>query len=356
MKRDSRGGLSRRRFGRSALAVALAGTGWASASPVGPALDRPSMMTPRAVGATLQSAARAGGRIVAVGERGVILLSDDGGAKWRQVPAPTSAGLTAVRFVGDRAGWAVGHGGVVLSTTDAGETWQRRFDGVAAAKLQLQAATVSGDAKAVAEAQRMVEEGADKPLLDLYFQDERHGWVIGAYNAAFVTEDGGATWQSVSSRLDNPKALHLYAMRARGDSLLIVGEQGLLLLSWDRGLTFRRLPSPYRGSFFTGEIRSEQEFLVAGLKGNVWRTLDGGATWKALSGGVPVSVTASAVNGAGDVLLASQAGVLLAANDDSLSVVARQLKLPNGLLWLEGDEWLVLGFEGPVVVKIGAVR
>ena len=49
----------------------------------------------------LGRAGRAGNRLVAVGERGTILLSDDGQA-WRQVPSPVSVGLTGVSFGDDQ--------------------------------------------------------------------------------------------------------------------------------------------------------------------------------------------------------------------------------------------------------------
>lgn len=321
---------------------------------VGLALDRPALQTPKALKAVMQAGSKVGSRLVAVGERGVILVSDDRGRQWRQVPSPTSVGLTGVRFLDARRGWAIGHGGVVLATVDAGETWQRRFDGRQAAQLRLDGAKSSGDEKAIAEAQRIVDEGADKPLLDLHFFDSQRGWVVGAYNFAFATDDGGATWRPLVGRWDNPKSLHLYALRARNDAILIAGEQGLVLLSQDAGRSFRRLNVPYRGSFFTAEILGDQEFLVAGLRGNVWRSQDAGATWQQLVGGLPVNVTASGVDEAGSIVLATQAGTLVAVEGDQMMAVASGLKLPNGVLSVGKNQWLVLTFEGPLILKAGS--
>ncbi|MBN3816731.1 sialidase, partial [Paraburkholderia sp. Se-20369] len=55
--------------------------------------------------------AKAGARIVAVGERGVILLSDDDGKHWRpaSVTPDQPSTLTQVRFVTPSLGIAVGH-------------------------------------------------------------------------------------------------------------------------------------------------------------------------------------------------------------------------------------------------------
>lgn len=318
------------------------------AAPVPAALERPALMTTRAPQAVLQAAARAGERLVAVGERGIVLVSDDQGGQWRQVPTPTSVGLTAVQFVDAQHGWVVGHGATVLATNDGGNTWQRRFDGVQAARLLHEAARAAGREADVIETQRWIDEGADKPLLDVHFTDHQHGWVVGAYNMAFATEDGGQTWQPVTHRLDNPKSLHLYTLRARGDTWLIAGEQGLVLLSSDRGRTFRRLRLPYQGSFFTAECLGEHDLLVAGLRGNAWRSRDGGATWRPLTGAPPANLTATAVNDQGQVLLASQAGVVLAVQGEALVPVAEGLSLLNGLLALRGPQGLALSFAGPV--------
>ncbi len=100
-------------------------------------LDRPAQMTPLAARRLLQSVARAGDRLVGVGPRGHIVVSADGGATWKQSVVPVSSDLTAVYFVNDKNGWAVGHDGVVLATTDGGESWVKQLDGRAANGLLL---------------------------------------------------------------------------------------------------------------------------------------------------------------------------------------------------------------------------
>jgi len=54
------------------------------------------------------------------------LVSDDGGAGWRQVPVPTRTMLTGVTFVDDSLGFAVGHDSVILHTSDGGKIWERQ--------------------------------------------------------------------------------------------------------------------------------------------------------------------------------------------------------------------------------------
>jgi photosystem II stability/assembly factor-like uncharacterized protein len=323
----------------------------AAAAPVADALSRPAVLTRQASQSVLLGAARAGTRLVAVGERGIVVLSDDNGATWRQARVPVSVTLTAVRFVDAKQGFAVGHGGVVLASTDGGETWVKKLDGIQAAELALKAAKASGDPKALREAQRLVADGADKPFLDLHFFDARRGIVVGAYNLIFVTEDGGETWQPWMDRLDNPKALHLYALRVRDNTLLIAGEQGLVLRSDNGGGSFRRLATPYKGSFFTAELPTGDEIVVGGLRGNIWRSVDGGATWTRVEVQVPVSFVASAQRAGRELLLANQAGMLFSVRDGLLvPLPGKPLPLLNAVLPLEGGGLLTLSLVGVTVV------
>lgn len=332
----------------AAVALGFALVGAAQAELPGP-LDRPALTLRQPGRAALLGLAQAGARVVAVGERGAVLLSDDAGATWRQAAqVPVSVTLTAVQFVGERTGWAVGHYGVVLRSDDAGEHWTRQLDGLAAAKLMLADAQSAADPKAVTEAQRMVQEGPDKPLLALHFINEREGIVAGAFNLLLATSDGGKTWQAISSRLDNPKAAHLYALYRQGAELLLAGEQGLVLHSADGGQRFERVATPYPGSFFGVTVEASGAWLVAGLRGNVLRSADQGKTWVSLANPVPVSVTGLLRDTQG-VWLANQAGQLLRpeAGSASLKMVrTTSAQQPAGLLRLADGTLLVAGWNG----------
>src|SRR4029453_7009044 len=92
-------------------------------------LDTPAIKTPLAARALLNGLARARERIIAGGQRGHVLFSDDGGKSWQQAAVPVSSDLVAVSFPNATTGWAVGHDGVVLRSTDAGTSWTRQLDG-----------------------------------------------------------------------------------------------------------------------------------------------------------------------------------------------------------------------------------
>jgi len=296
----------------------------------------------------LTAVARAGKRLVAVGERGIVVLSDDGGTSWRQAKVPVSVTLAAVQFPTPSQGWAVGHYGVVLHSADGGETWTRQLEGVQAAQLVLKDARAgqAGPAQ-LAEAERLVADGPDKPLLNLYFSDARNGVVVGAYNLAFQTRDGGKTWTPLSARLDNPKANHLYAVQAAGSDIWIAGEQGLLLRSTDGGAQFARVDMPYKGSFFA-MARAGGGLVLAGLGGNAFHSGDKGMHWQKLAVPAPVSITAISARG-GAFLMANQAGMLLAGAPGSGAVVPLHLPpLPplNDVLAQPDGSIVVVGMTG----------
>lgn len=290
----------------------------ASAAPA--VLSSPAVLTPKALGAAMLAVSRAGTRLVAVGERGTVLLSDDHGAHWAQARVPLQATLTSVCFVDERTGWAAGHLGTLLRSDDGGQSWQMQLDGLAAAALIETAAQRTGDATAIKQARQLVSEGADKPFFDLEFTDAECGFAIGAYGLMFATADGGRSWEPWLGRLPNPRSLHLYGVRAAGGTLVVAGEQGLLLRSVDGGASFAPLPSPYKGSFF-GLLRTRGGALVAyGLRGSAFRSGDDGAHWDRLDSATPLTVAAGTALPGGGFALATQAGDLLLARHDTAAL------------------------------------
>jgi photosystem II stability/assembly factor-like uncharacterized protein len=264
-------------------------------------LDSPALASPLAARGLLNGLASAGDRIVAVGQRGHILWSDDRGAHWQQAQVPVSSDLVAVHFPTPLQGWVVGHDGVILHSADGGKTWTRQRDGR--------------------------PDTADVPLLDVWFQDERSGYAVGAFGTLLETGDGGAHWQSAQDAADNPKKMHLYAVRAIAGQLWIAGEQGTLLKLDRASGRFAAVTLPYQGTLF-GVTGNERAVIVHGLRGNVLRSTDAGASWQAIPTNLQVGITASAVDANGRMLLASQAGHLLASQDDGARFVPVPLERP----------------------------
>jgi photosystem II stability/assembly factor-like uncharacterized protein len=302
------------------------------------ALETPARTTILGSQRLLTGLARAGEeQLIAVGARGHVLRSGDRGKTWAQArdPVPVSSDLTAVQFVDSKIGHAVGHGGVVLRTEDGGTSWRRVLDGRTANELILKslgaAAANGGEAASalLAEAKRNVEQGPDKPFLDVWFKDANSGFVVGAYNLVFRTVDGARTWQSWYDRVDNPKLLNLYAVRAVGSAWFAAGETGLLLKLDGGAERFRALGSPYKGSFF-GMLNAPAGVLVFGMRGNVFLSRDQGEHWSSLKTGLLGSVTAGDVAADGRVVLIDQAGGMAISSDGGITFNRSQIPVPAG--------------------------
>ncbi len=113
----------------AALALALA-TRSAGARGAGfvDLLDAPAPdVAAREQDACCRRCARAGDRLVAVGQRGHIVVSNDGGATWKQSPVPVSSDLTAVYFVNDKQGL----GRRPRRRDPAHQRWRRHLDAAA---------------------------------------------------------------------------------------------------------------------------------------------------------------------------------------------------------------------------------
>ncbi|MGD9364375.1 MAG: YCF48-related protein [Desulfobacteraceae bacterium] len=327
-------------------------------------LDRPAMKVTDPVHTVLLDVTRAGSRLVAVGERGVVIFSDDAGDTWHQADVPVSATLTGVAFPTPDQGWAVGHSGVVLHTTDGGRSWHGQLDGVAAARMALETARAaaahspSQDKAAnqlVKNAELLVADGADKPFLDLYFENDREGMVIGAYGLIFNTTDGGQSWQCLMDRVENPRGLHLYAIRASGDHLYIAGEQGLFLVSSNMDHSFRQMQTPYKGTFFDLAVTSSGDVVIVGLRGNAYWSSDQGTTFNPTKVPVEVSFTAAGHLKDGTLLFANQAGMLLASRDGgrTLQMTAIPRLAPISAFIPTGNgDLITVGYGGAIRVQL----
>jgi photosystem II stability/assembly factor-like uncharacterized protein len=258
--------------------------------------------------------------MVAVGEQGTIVLSDDSGRVWRAAKfVGTSAALTQVRFADALNGWATGHFGVVLHTIDGGEHWKRVLDGEQAARTALLAAQASNDPHRIHAAELLAEDGPDKPLLDVHVDGPGTVTVVGAQNTVFRTVDGGTTWHDSGIGNANPKAFHLYGLARPGNVELLAGEAGLLVRRNVDGTGVVGLTPPFAGTFNGILAIDKDQVLLFGLRGKVFLSPDLGNTWLAASMPGEPAVNCAAVISGGRIALGDQAGRILISHDGAKS-------------------------------------
>ncbi|WP_218135251.1 YCF48-related protein [Variovorax sp. YR216] len=344
------------------LAAVLAASS-AAATTFLPPSEVPAARSGLAQRTPMNALARAGERNVVAGQRGHILYSDAAGT-WTQADVPLSADLTALSFPTAQQGWAVGHEGVVLHTSDGGVTWQRQLDAQKITRLLVERyGTPANPDDAAAQQLQKSAAGfaalpADKPLLDVWFEDEKKGFAVGAFNLILRTEDGGKNWTPWLDHVDNPKGLHLYAIRPAGGSVFIVGEQGLVLRLDRERQRFVRVALPYEGTLF-GVVGTQDMVLVHGLRGHSFRSMDGGANWTRVETGTTAGLSSAVVRADGSVVLASQAGEVLLSTDAGASFarINTTQQAPVFAVAEAGQGGLALaGFRGVRIERLDAVK
>ena len=264
----------------------------------------------------LLDAVSTGKRIIAAGERGFILFSDNG-QHWRAASTVGTATLTALAQRGSQL-WAVGHDTTILKSSDSGTSWRRVH----------------------------YAPEAQSPLLDIAFVDDQQGFAVGAYGTFLETRDAGAHWRT---RKISTQDLHYNAIAVLdSNTLLIAGEAGTLLRSTDTGQNWQALASPYAGSWFGIVALDAKTALLYGLRGKLFRTDDAGEHWTELSTGATAALMGGRVLADGRVIVVGNDGVILVSTDRARTFkVYHQPGNPALATMLAGrQQWWLFGERG----------
>lgn len=189
---------------------------------------------------------------VAVGNKGVVATTADGGLHWKQVDAPKSSvanKLTRVVTLAQGQAWAVGEMGALLYSGDFGTTWQRK----------------------------RAEE--DVGWNDVAFADAKTGWVVGEFGRMLRSSDGGATWLALEAPVKS--SLMGVAFRDARNGIA-VGLEGVVLATGDAGASWRAVKSGTAEHLFTVAWDARNSAWIAGGNQGVWVSGSADALdWKA---------------------------------------------------------------------------
>lgn len=190
-----------------------------------------------------------------VGDKGTILITVDGGATWVQKGNNgTKNLLIGVHFINDSTGWAVGDKGTILYTSNGGKYWIPQTSGVTDA------------------------------LYSVYFTDNLNGWCSGDKGNILHTVDGGINWLKQTS--GNTQTLRSVFFTGINDGW-IVGSSGVILHTTNGGglwVTQPAVTSQYLFSVFF--INSSVGWIACG-NGQILRTTNGGQIWTVIQAAEP---------------------------------------------------------------------
>lgn len=297
---------------------------------------------PLAQSSLLLDIANAGDNLVAVGQRGNVLVYKN--EQWQQVSTPVITHLTKVFFFDDLNGWAVGHDATIIHTKDGGETWS----------VQMQSTKI------------------EKPFMDIRFYSASDGIAVGAYGLFYRTADGGKTWTDefhqellfeedigyLNDLKAEDEALYLSEraallphfnrlIRLADSRLLLVGELGMVAVSDDNGQTFTKVDFDYEGSMFNA-IQVANDIYVMGLRGNVFKSDLSLSDWQQVDLPVESSINGALVTQNNDLYLVGNAGIVLSVDDTKAEIITRRqgenivaiAKDSKGQLWFAGSKGL----------------
>lgn len=219
-----------------------------------------------------------------VGDRGLILVTTDGGTTWGRLditrPAPGGgqrggggpppgfgrggpAPLYNIYFVDANVGFIIGGRGTILKTEDGGKTWARK--------------TAQGEGTG--------RDGNPRPmranLMGIQMVSETTGFIAGTENTILKTTDGGETWIGRSDRArvgetrNNLEGIWFVSPTTGW----IVGSFGTLRQTTDGGETWQKQNPGFDNNLLGIHFLDENTGWICGQEGLILHTADGGATW-----------------------------------------------------------------------------
>lgn len=345
----------------SLILVLLMTPFFASAASFVDPLDEVSAQMHDVTSKPLRDIVVAGERLVAVGDNGLIIYSDDHGQTWLQAAVPVSTDLNAVFFSDPLKGWAVGHGAAILHSTDGGKSWVRQLDGRTLEALfvdyfEHRSGLDTERAQSYLSALlSMTRPGPGQFFMGVWFDKAgTNGYAVGPFGLILGTQDGGKTWQPGNTSIDNDDLLHLTGVRQIEGALYITGERGRV---WHLDQSSKRFVMGevgYDGTLF-GITGRDSTLLAYGLRGHVFRSINAGRSWASVSNDFAAGITAgTAVDGSGLVLV-SQAAQVAISRDEGTTFELLDVPRPTlytGVVSMTGGQLAMVGLNGVTTLQI----
>jgi photosystem II stability/assembly factor-like uncharacterized protein len=209
----------------------------------------------------------------AVGSRGTLLSTNDGGKSW-QKSNPTEDAIRDIYFNDELNGWLVCERNIydlqsndeprayLMKTSDGGEHWKRV---------------------------NMRGAGFDARLMRAIFTRGGRGWAFGEGGALYITHDSGASWIKLQAPT---RYLLLGGTFIDENSGWLVGAGATILQTSDGGETWHRsqMPDATHVRFNATSFVDARLGWAVGSGGSVYRTMNGGRSWQSQTSGVAVDL------------------------------------------------------------------
>jgi photosystem II stability/assembly factor-like uncharacterized protein len=259
----------------------------------------------------------------AVGERGTILKTVDGGDNWNHTYWGPLA-LNGVDAVDLDNAWSVGDGGLILNTVDGGLNWSTLDSDVPQTLRDVDAvnsatAWAVGDEGVVLNTTNRISWAVQRPagsgpgLNSVYAVNASIAWAVGDGGTILKTTDGGTTWSSqfsnVTQNLEGVSALD-------SSTAWAVGDTGIILKTTDGGATWAAQRNAGSGPALRSIYAMNSSVAwTAGDGGTILKTTDGGSSWSLQASNIPHSLMGICAEGAFNGWTVGENGTILKTTD-----------------------------------------
>jgi photosystem II stability/assembly factor-like uncharacterized protein len=220
----------------------------------------------------------------------------DGGKTWNEKLVIDDASVEAVSFIDEQCGWIAGTWSKIYHTSDAGTTWDTlntpvpgMFNGIQFFEPGIGYLCAPGYPKIF----KTKDKGYNwieltVPVLNdfifnsFFFTDEINGWIIakewlGRNHKLLHTKDGGETWE-INYEVNAEYLWDIFFIDNRNG--WVVGDSGIVLKTQDGGINWQIIQTESKRSILCTYFKNESEGYIGGIFGYIASTNDGGYTWK----------------------------------------------------------------------------